>query len=703
MKKQFLRSSPILVLSVLALAGCGNQEGKIKLYDADSRLSVLGFDEKGCITMPTYRSSKTGDVPYSELYEFFYANGGANNLRASVQKVDEGYRVVDDQKRPLLTVDPVKETLTVTNYEYWSGSLVSNHGVGPDLGSPDLSDDGAVHASDKSKWIGNHGPEVYDGKEYGFDFIEQDGKCYLPTQLLANLFYRTGGNDLVYNGFDYYYSAVVSSGGVPAAVKSFYSSKLRFMAKSDAEATSVTPLEGESYRFVYEMKGDKAHPYRVVSLTSDGKGALLEATSASDKGQILVDEGATVNYAWQKKGDALYVETIASRKDQATGATETASQGVQKIPLKDGGFYGLKKRSKEMADFSYKLLRLQFERFYGLKDDAKITSFDSFVSSKGLKDGLMSLDTAVYDKALATLLMTHIDDGHTKYLTPSIYTGGTSIEGDKLVEETIGKRYKGLLDKQKEFISLRDKAYGKDQEERFDHSSLQGLFMEGSTAVIRFDAFAAPGSIVSNHPDSGEIESTDPLKAFQEGNVPTGLDASMYRIAKNKDIKNVVLDITCNGGGAVLTLPYIFAHFTDDPYLRFKDIAMDCIRETHYKVDLNHDGTYGGPEDTYKGKYNFYILQSGFSFSCSTFLATLAREMGVKTLGERSGGGACSVGGYSDGSGSIYNLSSSQILVTKDGDKYVHYDAGVPADVEIPSSDWYDLAKLDKAIANIAK
>lgn len=94
--------------------------------------------------------------------------------------------------------------------------------------------------------------------------------------------------------------------------------------------------------------------------------------------------------------------------------TTTEPRGVSKIPLKDT-YYGTKTRSKETAAFSYNLLRFQFDNFDGLIEELKYDDFDAYAASKGLKEGLNSLDSVTYDEALAKLTCPDVDDGHTRY------------------------------------------------------------------------------------------------------------------------------------------------------------------------------------------------------------------------------------------------------------------------------------------------
>ena len=698
MKKPILYLSP-LALSLVALSGCKVVRlAKISLYDEESRLVINSFDDKGSITLPTYRNYATGEVPYVEVKDYFYAAGGIGNVRPTVKKAESGYQVYDQDNRILCTLNPDKDTITVENAQYWAGHLFSlNNGIGPDVGSPEPSDESAVHGTSATKIIGQPRTEVYHVGDYNFDIVEKEGKCYVPMQLIANVGFRYLAPDIIYNGSDFYFSSGLV-GNNPVVLQSFYASNMRFAAAEDNDAKSYAPIGDEAYRFAYPVtEGDKTI-YRVIALTKDGKGQMLVASSPAEKGTPAVINGVSFAYNWTKQTHSLIVETIATRINPETKSEESASQGCWKLPLRDT-FYATKKRSSDVAQFTYDLLRFQFENFYGIKDVLKMDTFDAYVTQKGLKDRLLSVDAEVYDKALAELLMTNVDDGHTYYTLPSIYSGKAAETGVKYVQQYQGPRRKGMIEKYTNYLKLR--AQTMNLPEGTDPLFAQGLFMQGSTAVIRFDAFANQSMFVSNTPDPNEDRDVEPRAALKEGEVPLAFDCSFYRIKQNKDIKNVVIDLTCNGGGQVMVLPYILAHFTDDPTMYFRDVALDVVKEFHYKVDLNHDRVWGGEGDTYKGKYNFYILTSGFSFSCADFLPTFAKVAGVKIIGEKSGGGTCTVGGFSDGSGSYYNLSSENVCVYPDGNTFKHTDAGVAVDYELPSSSWYDLQKLDAFVSGL--
>ncbi len=702
MKKLFALS-PVALLALAGLSGCNNATSPIYLFDGESRFVFMSLDDKGSLPLATYRNKNTGEVPYVEIGQFFYDAGGWGNTKTSVKKEGSLYVVYNSDNKKIFSVDPNKDEFTISNFELWGGHLMKqNNGVGPDICVPsDPGDnDCSVQASKASRFLGERKDEVYDGKKWNFDFIEKDGKCYAPAQLLTNTYYRWVGADLAYNGMDYYFSTLIVAGAIPAISQSYYATNRRFAALQGKEAIAYDPQGDEVYRFAYPYQENSNDPlvYHILSLTKDGKGKMLTGKTPTDKGEHKKLGEIIYNYTWEKKGDALLLTIWATGIDTSTGKEDTVNQGIMKIPLRDT-FYGSKKRPEAIAKFNYDLLRFQFDNYYGLKEEKGFTDFDKYLSDKGLKNDLLSLDVDTYDQALAKLLMTNIDDGHTYYSCPSVFSGKFSWDGKKMATDNLGERYKSLMNKQKGYIKLRNKANKVD--ENADGSKLQGLFFQGKTAVIRFDAFNGQGEPLIN--DFGDpIDKVEPLSAIENGNVPQAFEASFYRIKQHKEIENVVIDLTCNSGGSAKVLPYVTAFFSDDPTLLFRDTAMGVDKEFHYQVDLNHDHVYGGEGDTFKGQYKFYIMTSDFSFSCANFLPAIAKNSGVKLIGKKSGGGGASVCVFTDACGSIYNTSSSQKCLLKVGDKYQTIDGGVDVDYPIESDSWYDLAKLDTFVSGLA-
>lgn len=252
---------------------------------------------------------------------------------------------------------------------------------------------------------------------------------------------------------------------------------------------------------------------------------------------------------------------------------------------------------------------------------------------------MKSAQIADYNKALAKLIGA-VDDGHTSLTSLSPYTAyEDSSSLVELMSEEIGPRLKDLSTKKNKYAKARVTKYA--ELNPTDPNYYQGLTLskDKKTAIITFDGFqhsaAEIDSMGAMFPPDYEIEESEYriVSRFKMVNSsPDGFSAAfqiLKTINKNADVvKNVVVDLTNNGGGMIATLPYLVAFFTDDPTYVLKDTTNNTVREYHYKVDLNADGVYGGAGDTFKDKFNFFFLTSGFSFSCGNCLPGMAKDAG---------------------------------------------------------------------------
>jgi len=76
----------------------------------------------------------------------------------------------------------------------------------------------------------------------------------------------------------------------------------------------------------------------------------------------------------------------------------------------------------------------------------------------------------------------------------------------------------------------------------------------------------------------------------------------------------------------------------------------------------------------------------------------MAQEAGLaKIIGERSGGGDCSVTQGVASDGAHWRMSSNQRLVHADGSSF---DSGARVDIALADDCFYDVEKLDAALSN---
>lgn len=328
------------------------------------------------------------------------------------------------------------------------------------------------------------------------------------------------------------------------------------------------------------------------------------------------------------------------------------------------------------------------DHFYGYSDEEDFSNgWGSYLwNNYGLVyDGLFSKDAETYDDAIDTLMSTVIGDGHTSVnnengITGSFYNGGRHQNEAENSERLISLLSEGSANR-----ALRNSA--------FNGESLANHMVEssGETGIIRFDSFSSSAS------ESGQ--SLDYY--YQRRTYDTyALFVYAFKTFKENGIKRVVIDLTCNGGGASSACMAALGFLMDEvPYAVYNPLTGDMAK---YKVnvDADADGTITG-HDSYAADFSFYVLTSNYSFSCGNAFPMIAKDNGITTLGDRSGGGGCSLQYGVAPSGQPFNISGLyRFSKTFDGG-ITHADEGIEVDHEISKEYWYDIASLDDYLSTL--
>lgn len=342
-------------------------------------------------------------------------------------------------------------------------------------------------------------------------------------------------------------------------------------------------------------------------------------------------------------------------------------------------------RSASLATFTYNEMCFALDNFYGLAEVRGVTSFDTFFSSNGYKNDLLSTNTDTYEKGMVRFVAKWLYEGHSGYTKVSPFKRGTNY--GSYYSSYIGSntKYKKLFPTQDELTAKRNAA-----------GKAQGVSFSGKTAIISFDSFMKSSNTKNVNVDDYSYAD------FAEADNYLFFKKAFKDIATHGGIENIVVDVTLNGGGMVDSLPWLYAFMSDDPVIAMKHTVTKEVSEVHYNVDLNQNGTYGDTGDTYKGKYNFYIMTSNFSFSCGNAFPTFAKQYGyAKIIGETSGGGACAVGAYSSACGTIFRFSSPyQFGSWNDG--WTSNENGVTPDYTFNRNNFYNDAAIDEFVTSLS-
>jgi len=661
-----------------------SEEQFISLFSDKSRLYFESLKEEESCPLKTYRHKDFGEIPYVSIAEYagifpISSLRGARNVA-----IAEGKCIVSNGDLGAFVFNAEEDTVTTAPdvLYFFKDNKVLNDLIPLDIYVP-RDFERFSKGSPKTHYVKKGQERVYDCKKYNFDIVYENDAYYAPFSLLNSLFFEYGNETCIYNGSDYF-DVDGLTGGYPT-VQYCYSSKGSFLLdQSEGKLGALlfenkTPLEGQDYRFEATIE---ASGQRFVFELAAGKGFLRSYDSEGK----LIEEGTFTKVKYEVK-DNLMILRYFSVLDENDDEDKTISDIHTLTIHMDETNFLKKQRSQIVADFSYQELRFAMYELYGETRNEAVRDFDAFIQDKPYKADLLSLDCKTYDEAMAKFLLQGIDDCHTTIGTTSIYDLPTMANGNAYSSTLEGPRYDAMT-------SLASKLRG----ERADAGVSEGLDIVGETAFLTFDKFAfdrASNGVLSLK-GFKEYKGTDP-KSYVQNNTMEFFASSFNKIAENAAVKNVVFDLACNTGGKTATMAYLISYMTDDPSIVVKKGLNGSIIDYHYRTDLDQDGIYGSSTDTFKGKYNFFVLTSGASFSCGTHFPTICKDGGyARIIGQQSGGGSSSISQISNATGFIYYSSSENTAMLKDGQGgYAHNDYGVPVDLAIDRSLWFDHAQLD--------
>lgn len=373
-------------------------------------------------------------------------------------------------------------------------------------------------------------------------------------------------------------------------------------------------------------------------------------------------------------GEDYYLSLDASSDGDALATIKAFSSGRKNSET----------RSQIKTEYNYRNLCMLFDLNYCLKDqrstldDPKdnIISFNESIFNAGLGFNLLSTYADAYDEAMIKFLVSYIDDGHTAYFVPSLYQPSSDIIAYKTyAKEKEGKRHKTLLTAKREVLATRD------AEEGLHYTT------DGKMAVVTFNGF---NEKLYFNPATLSPTDKDYYKTLAANNTWYFLKKAFEDIKTHTNVRNVVFDLTANGGGLLRQgmLALSFMKNPSDFATPVKNHLDGSISKFKYNVTFS-----GGTENETKAvhqdgsDYHFYVLTSDFSFSCANWFPSVAKyQMKVPIIGKKSGGGAGVVKATQSSDGVIFQTSAAMEMCGIKDSEYIPIDNGVPADLELDLS-----------------
>jgi len=340
-------------------------------------------------------------------------------------------------------------------------------------------------------------------------------------------------------------------------------------------------------------------------------------------------------------------------------------------------------RTFDLASFTYRELCFAFDMKYGLKSERGITStFDAFIKSKNLKNDMLSLDGKTACDAF-TKFTYELGDCHTSFEGPSSYAG-SNYSQPSTYDVAPNSRYTKLCENYYKHLDQRSA----DLSTVYAYETYQYGGID-NTAFITFDNFNL------NYSSYSKISDQEKYNRLIAGDTIGLFSYCDLLIKNNANLKNLVIDISCNTGGVIGVCSYIASWINGSSAIAMKSAVDGCLSRSTYSADVNLDGTIDS-NDVLRSNINVYLLTSQVSFSCGNLLPNLLKNNSrVKIIGARSYGGACPVGVLPIADGAFLKTSCEKIMGEFVDSNFVNFEAGAELDYEITSvTNFYKRANI---------
>ncbi|QVK08622.1 S41 family peptidase [Mycoplasma mycoides] len=278
-----------------------------------------------------------------------------------------------------------------------------------------------------------------------------------------------------------------------------------------------------------------------------------------------------------------------------------------------------------LRKFQYEYLSFLFDNYYAIK----------LKDNKSYKEYFKKYETQILSESsnehyLATKkIINDLDDPHSAYVLDGYY------DKDRNFHRKIFDSQKRVKNKN-EVLEL----LAKNDPNKIDYE-LKSI--SDDTSVISFSKF-----------DEKSAEYI--LKSLKQ--------------AKENNVKNIIFNLTQNGGGYIGTAYEIIGFLTDKPFNVYsynplsKEKKVETIKSEYEKFN-----------------FNYYILTSPYSFSAGNIFPQIAKDNKLaKLIGYKTFGGASAINYYILPTGDIIQLSSNNVFTNKN---FESLEFGVNPDVEL--------------------
>ena len=316
---------------------------------------------------------------------------------------------------------------------------------------------------------------------------------------------------------------------------------------------------------------------------------------------------------------------------------------------------GKKQREEDVIREDYAELCFTMDYFYGhpgpgildrgISEKGLDAALDDVPEMEAVKTGLKDPDMFEYMLALYNLFNIGLNEGHSMYsgfnAMPNSVESGYSEASGKFTARSSSllqlKTYT-MYDIKNAVSKTRSAAWGSE------------VYREcGSTAILRIDEFRDDAAgWEAYYAGKGDI----PMDAV--GITWTGLK----KASENPAIKNILFDLSANGGGSSDMLMYMIDLMFGDNVFRGYNVLTGQREYAVMHSDKNLDGVFDEKDEEVKYDFNYAVLTTRTAFSCGNLMPFVMQEHGAVLLGEPTGGGSCCIQISTLTNGGEYVMSS---------------------------------------------
>ena len=344
--------------------------------------------------------------------------------------------------------------------------------------------------------------------------------------------------------------------------------------------------------------------------------------------------------------------------------------------------YEATERPADMAAYSYGELCFAIDHFYGRPGRNEI---DNVIQTQGLDQALSEthrklLKSTKMDEYIFGLeyLAALLADGSHTLISPIVNCSVIGITDMKVLGEYV-----------KKFVTPFTADYPMEAASvsaNINQNDGSGMAAKARKQLLGTDTYIKIGNTMyCIYDDFGPIDSkgwtafykgTGPLPTYNPGfkGDICGIVEALDKAAADPEVKNFVLDLTCNNGGELSVLQAVTTLLAGKTVVSWDNVLTQQRVVVDVLVDSNFDRTFEnkGPRHP---ELNIAILTSHYAYSCGNLMPSQMKDFGCLIIGEQSGGGSCSIQRMCTPEGFCYQLSSARArLVNKAGE---NIDSGV--------------------------